>query len=148
MSTPNPQPFDLIGYARAHGYRLRNVHDGAPVPPTRRPPDARSPTYRGAADRDNAIICRDGYVDYGGWVPDRIGFCVLCRSRRALGARLRLLERAGATLTQEGNCEAAGFAPLARIADVLAALRPYRRREAPAGARVPDLQATQTLRVD
>ena len=144
MSTPSPQPFDLIGYATEHRYRMRNLHDGDPVPPLRRSPEHSPSVYRGQEDRQDAIICRDGYVDYGGWGPDRIGFCVLCRSRRALTARLKLLEQAGATVTQEGDTEAAGHAPVARIAEVLAALRPYRRREAPAGARVPTLGRAQT----
>jgi hypothetical protein len=137
--------FDLLAYAAEHRFRMRNLHDGDPVPPLRRP-DGHGPSiYRGEEDRQDAIICRDGYVDYGGWGPDRIGFCVLCRSRRALTARLRLLEQAGATVTQEGDTEAAGFAPLDRIGDVVEALRPYRRREAPAGAGFPELEPSQTL---
>jgi len=140
--------FDLLAYAEKHRYRVRNLHDGAPVPPTRRQHEQHSTGYRGEADRQDAIIGRHGYVDFGGWGEDRIGFCVLCRSRRALGVRLRLLEQAGATVTQEGDTEAAGYAPLARIDDVLAALRPYRRRETPVGARAPELQATETPRAD
>ena len=54
---------------------------------------------------------------------------VLCRSTRALNARLAALEAAGVTITQLGDTEAAGFAPVERIEEVLAALRPYRRRE-------------------
>ena len=130
-SPPDGQSFDLVSYARRHGYRTRNMHDGAPVPPTRRLSEQDRTAYRSTEDRDDAIICRDGYADFGGFGLDRIGFCVLCRSRRALTVRLRLLANAGATVTQEGDTEAAGYAPLARIDDVLTALRPYRRREAP-----------------
>jgi hypothetical protein len=135
--------FDLLAYAAEHRCRVRNLHDGDPVPPLRRPHDHGPSAYRGDEDRQDAIICRDGYVDYGGFGVDRIGFCVLCRSRRALAVRLRLLTQAGATVTQEGDTEAAGHAPLDRIDDVLAALRPYRRREAPAGAGVPGPGSTQ-----
>jgi hypothetical protein len=139
--------FHLIAYAQQHGYRTRNMHDGEPVPPTRRPVDHDPAAYRGAAERDDAIICRDGYVDFGGFGPDRIGFCVLCRSRRALNVRLRLLAQAGATVTQEGDTEAAGYAPLAKIKEVLTALRPYRRRETPAGARAPAPESTPAARM-
>ena len=128
--------FDLLAYAAEHRYRVRNLHDGAPAPPTRRLRGHRSVAYRSTDDRYDAIICRDGYVDYGRFGLDRIGFCVLCRSRRALHARLQLLEQAGATVTQEGDAEAAGYAPVTRIAEILVALRVYRRRETPAGARV------------
>ena len=148
MTTPEPEPFDLVSYARAHGYRTRNMHDGAPTPPTRRLSERDRTAYRSAEDRDDAIIGRDGYVDYGGFGPDRIGFCVLCRSRRALNVRLRLLAQAGATVTQEGDTEAAGYAPLAKIEEVLTALRPYRRRETPAGARAPAPESTPAARME
>lgn len=140
--------FDLRAYAAEHGYRIRNLHDGEPVPPTRRPADHEAPAYKGAADRADAIIGKDCYVDFGGFGEDRIGFCVLCRSRRALNIRLTRLRAAGATIVQEGDTEAAGYAPLARIDDVLAALRPYRRRETPLGAGAPERQTTQPTGVD
>ncbi|MBP7746552.1 MAG: hypothetical protein KA383_10495 [Phycisphaerae bacterium] len=139
--------FDLRAYAAEHRLRVRNVHDGGPVPPVRRRSDRTAVAYRSGADRADAIICRDGYVDYGGQGHDRVEFCVLCRSSRVLRARLRLLAEVGATITQMGDTEAVGHAPLTRIDEVLAALRPYRRREAPAGARVPGPQATQPLEV-
>jgi len=138
--------FDLRQYAAEHGYRLRNLHDGAPVPPTRRPPEHPPVAFRGSEDRHDAIIARHGYVDFGGWGPDRIGFCVLCRSARALTACLRRLEPAGVMLTQLGDTEAAGHAPRERIGDVLTALRTYRRRETLAGARFPEQEATRATR--
>jgi hypothetical protein len=139
--------FSLRAYTAEHRYRVRNVHAGAPVPPARRTGDLDSIGYRGGEDRDDAIIGRDGYVDYGGWGSDRIGWCVLCKSQRALNKRLRPLRRAGATVVQEGDTEPAGHAPLARIDEVVKALRPYRRREAPAGARAPALGAIQGAEV-
>jgi len=138
--------FDLRQYAAEHGYRLRNLHDGAPVPPTRRPPEHPPVAFRGSEDRHDAIIAHDGYVDFGGRGPDRIGFCVLRRSARALTACLRRLEPAGVTITQLGDTEVAGHAPRNRIGDVLAALRPYRRRETPAGARFLAPEGTQAAR--
>ena len=32
-ATKTEQAFDLTGYAKKHRYRLRNLHDGGPVPP-------------------------------------------------------------------------------------------------------------------
>lgn len=139
--------FDLRAYAAEHRLRVRNLHDGAPVPPARRRSDHTPVAYRGGGDRAEVIICRDGYVDYGGHGHDRVEFCVLCRSSRVLRARLRLLVEVGAVITQEGDTEAAGHAPLSQMDEVLAALHPYRRREAPAGARVPSLQAAQAVEV-
>ena len=138
--------FDLRQYAEEHGCRVRNLHDGAPVPPTRRLPEHPPVAFRGSEERHDASIARDGYVDFGGWGPDRIGFCVLCRSARALTACLRRLEPAGVSITQLGDTEAAGYAPLERIGDVLRALRPYRRRETPVGARFPAQKVTRATR--
>ena len=132
--SPRPEPvtasvggFDLQTYAREHGYRLRNLHDGGPVPPTRRQPRATSAAHRGAADRHDAIIGRDGFVDFAGWPADRVGWCAFCRSTRQLTHRLRALDAAGAVVVQCGESEAAGHAPVDRLAEVLAILRPWRR---------------------
>jgi hypothetical protein len=82
--------FDLLAYADEHRCRVRNLHDGDPVPPTRRPRKRRRMVYRAADDRDEVIICRDGYVAPDDGAADRAAFCVLCRSPRALRARLRV----------------------------------------------------------
>jgi hypothetical protein len=55
--------FDLRTYVAAHRCRVRNLHDGEPVPPTRRPHEpGRRAVYRSQGDCQDAIICRDGYV--------------------------------------------------------------------------------------
>jgi hypothetical protein len=139
--------FDLLTYADEHRYRVRNLHDGDPVPPTRRRCNGRRrAVYRGADDRDDAIICRDGYVPADDSSEDRVGFCVLCRSSRALQAPLRVLQRLGAVITQLGDSEAVGHAPVSQIGEVLKALRVYRRRETPVGARVHGPESTQSGR--
>ena len=118
--------FDLIAYAKKHRYRVRNLHDGQGVPPTRRRGERRPGGFIG--ERHDAITCYDGYVDVLG--VGRIGWCVLVETRRQLTARLAKLETIGVEITHEGDAEAAGWAPEDRIADVLAALRPHRiRRE-------------------
>lgn len=74
MNTTGGTPFDLLAYARQHRLRVRNVHDGAPVPPMRRPrAGRRRARLIGADDRLDAIIGRFGYVDYGGRGSDWIG---------------------------------------------------------------------------
>jgi hypothetical protein len=128
--------FDLVAYASDHGYRLRNLHDGGPVPPAWRPTRNRArPTYCGEDDRCDVVPGRRGYVTTEG--ADRIGWCLLLPTRRALTPRLREIRAAGGVVTQEGAAEAAGWAPADRIADVLAAVGAYRRKSAPAtgGAR-------------
>ncbi len=138
---------DLLTYADEHRCRVRNLHDGDSVPPTRRPLNGRRRmVYRAADDRHNVIICRDGYVAADDGPGDNVAFCVLCRSSRALQARLRLLDRLGATITQLGDAEAAGHAPASQIGEVLEVLHAYRRRETPVGARVPGPESTQSGR--
>jgi hypothetical protein len=136
--------FNLLAYADEHRCRVRNLHDGDPVPPTRRPLNGRHRmVYRAADDRDDVIICRDGYVAAYDSTGNHVAFCVLCRSPRVLQARLRALHCLGATITQLGDWEAAGHAPASQIDGVLKALRVYRRRETPVGARVHGPESTQ-----
>lgn len=113
---------DVVAYANEHGYRLRNVHDGGPVPPAWRPVRSRGrPAHFGADDRCDAIPGRHGYVTAEG--PDRIGWCLLTSSRRALTARLPRIEAANGRVTQTGETEAAGWASieLERLGDLLRA---------------------------
>lgn len=70
--------FDLVTYARRHRYRMRNLHDGGPVPPARRMKSQGETTptaqvgYVGKDDRSDPI------VGYGGsprmcHTRDRVG---------------------------------------------------------------------------
>ena len=122
MKTATPQtvePFDLIAFARAHGYRLRNLHDGGSVPPAWRPVrDRGRPAYR---QRDVlAIAARLGYVMLD--APGRIGWCVLAKTSRAKTLRVRRIVQAGGVVTQEGDSEAAGWANQGAIREILKAL--------------------------
>ena len=119
--------FDLLAYAAAHRYRVRNLHDGRPVPPVRIPGRGRrgaSAGYTADDDREDAIVCRYGYVTYDG--GGQLGWCLLSETVRAKSFRLRRLVDLGATMVQEGDTEAAGSVSVEHIAEVLGVLEPYR----------------------
>jgi hypothetical protein len=123
--------FDLIKYAEQHRYRVRNLHDGRPLHPLRVPVTGRgrSAGYVGDEDRLDAIIGRHGYViDEGN---GRIGWCLLTKAGWTKSMKLRRLEALGATVTQEGDTEAAGYASVDLIGPILEVLRPYRRARRP-----------------
>lgn len=126
--------FDVRTYAPEHRLRVRNLHDGYAAPPVRRACKARrqSAGYVCDTDRADAIVCRYGCVDRDGWGPDRIGWYLCCRSRFGLTKLCRRLADTGAVVVQDGDTEAAGWAPLAALGAVLAVLRPYVRRGIPA----------------
>lgn len=119
--------FDLLAYARGRRYRTRNLHDGLPVPPARQ---RRTSSHRAAfgadVDRFDVIICRYGYVCSEG---NRVGWALLCRSKRSLTMCLRAVQDGpGTVVKQLGDTEAAGDAPLEALESVLGVLEPYRRR--------------------
>ncbi len=63
----------LVEYARQHRYRLRNLHDGEPVPPApKQKSDDNGVGHVGASDRWDAIVGYDGYVADEG-EPGRLG---------------------------------------------------------------------------
>lgn len=131
--------FDLIAFAKKHRYRVRNLHDGQRVPPTRRRGERRSGGFVG--ERHDAIICRDGYVDVLG--PGKIGWYVLVKTRRQLTARLAKLKAIGVEITHEGDAEAAGWAPESEIEQLLLALGVYRRQTARDDSALQALRATR-----
>ena len=125
-------PFDFVAFAKAHGYRQRNVNDGVQLPPAWRPARNRTgagPGYQGKRDRCDAICARLGYVtDDGG---GRIGWVLLTTHRKAFKSRLSKIEQAGGVVTQLGDLEAAGTAALASIWDILESLGVWRRASCP-----------------
>jgi hypothetical protein len=136
--------FDLIQFAQEHGYRVRNLVDGAPCPPTRRQREPGERTaYTGREDRDLAIIGAYGFIALGA-PAGMVGFCIFRRNRRGLLSTLRALVALGAVVTQEGDIEAGGHLPVTRIVEALAIMKVYRRRIAPVGA--GDTGSQSTLR--
>jgi len=134
--------FDLTAYAARQGCRVRNLHDGYPVPPALPEAPRRSRGYAGLDDRQDAIVGVNGWVVHdlpGRAIPGcqkcpaegRLGWYLLCddnspaAAARSLERLVRRLLKAGATVTQRGGAEAAGFAPLAAIDAVLEIIAPY-----------------------
>jgi len=117
---------ELKRYAGTHGYRTRNLNDGRPVPPAwQRRGDAVA-GYQGAADREDAICTRWGYVcpESGG----RVGWFIQRETPKKLTLALRRIRAAGGTVVQEGDIEAAGLAPDEAIDDLLKAMRVWQRQ--------------------
>jgi len=113
----------MKAFAQTHGYRLRNLHDGHPVPPLRKTTPRMSHGYK--SDRHDAILCEFGYVDSQD--NETIGWCLLTDSERKLNHRLRKLELLdGVTVNQLGDTEASGVAPKSSIHCVLGVLKPLR----------------------
>ena len=126
QQSPPSGPFDLIGSARKHRYRVRNLHDGDPVPPARRTrPKGDSPAaqagFIGKEDRYDAIVGYDGYVTDEG--NGQLRIYLEYRSAKGVNraeARIRAL---GGTVTQVGDTEIAGTIPVERIEEALKLIR-------------------------
>ena len=119
-----PTGFDLMECARKHRYRLRNLHDGHPVPPARLMPKQRIGErmgYIGESDRLDAI------VGYCGALTDegRQGLGVYLHYKTSKGVRIgikKILE-VGGTIHQVGDFEVTGYIPWDRIKDALKLIR-------------------------
>ncbi len=66
-----PGDFDPLSFAREHRYRLRNLHDGRPIPPARRMKakdegPATQSGYVGREDRHDAIVGYELYLSNEG----------------------------------------------------------------------------------
>ncbi len=119
------ETFDLTAYAQEHRYRVRNLHDGHPVPPAWRTKNHDAATgHVGREDRCDAIVGYDGYICDEG--AGQLGLCLFYRSARGVKkaeARIRAL---GGTVTQIGDTEIAGTVPAERIEDALRLIRASR----------------------
>ena len=105
--------------AKKNRWRVRNLHDGFPVPPmTRKRGSARSKGYKDDESRHDAIVCSFGYVDNDGWT-------IIARSGRHLGELLKKLAKIGVSVRQEGDTEACGVSP-GGLEAVARVLRPYK----------------------
>lgn len=124
QSAPAVTPrIDLVEYARQHRNRLRNLHDGDPVPPARRQKSSESRVaYIGAFDRWDTIVGYDGYVVDEG-EPGRLGICLSYRSARGVKKAEARIRAMGGTVKQIGDIEIAGAVPVERIEEALRLIR-------------------------
>ena len=93
----------MKAYARKHRYRLRNLHDGYPVPPARRQkPDTSRLGYAGVSERWDAIVGRNGYI-----TTDAGQLSVFLEYKSAQGVNLaaRQIQAMGGWLDQVGDRE-------------------------------------------
>ncbi len=139
--------FDLVAYAREHRYRLRNLHDGGPVPPAIwKPPRGYRPVYVGEDDRCDAIVGRNGYVAFDGelgW----LGITLFFKSALGVNKARDKIQAMGGTVTQEGDTEIAGTIPVESIEEGLLLIRVSKLKPGPPGGRPDNLaRAQDTLR--
>ncbi len=112
---------DLREYARRHRYRVRNLHDGHPVPPARAPKQGRRGPQAFREERMDAIVGSFGYVTIE---SDRLGWYIGEIQKPA--KRIKIVREAGGIVTQRGDRDAAGHAPLAALEKLLSAIGAYR----------------------
>ena len=115
-----PTGFDLIEYARKHRYRVRNIHDGGPVPPARRKRKPTKPGHVGAYDRSDAIVGQRGYLtaEDGG-----LGICLFFKSGRGVALAKAEIKALDGQVTQEGDCELAAWLPIEKLDAALKVIR-------------------------
>lgn len=114
---------NLVEYARKHRFRVRNLHDGGPVPPARyRKPKGELPAGRtgfvGQDDRHDAIVGYDGYIADEG-EPGQLGICLFYRSARGVKRVHARIQAMGGLVTQVGDVEIAGSVPVESIEEAL-----------------------------
>ena len=142
---------DLTAYAHKHRYRLRNIHDGDPVPPARRmKPKGDLPAghwgYVGQDDRQDAIVGRNGYIAFEG-EPGRLEICMFFKSNRGVYlAQARILDMGG-NVEQMGDGEITGVVPIESIEQALQLISVSKLKPGPPGGRPDNLaRAQDTLR--
>ncbi len=100
---------DLIAYARKHRYRLRNLHDGGPVPPARKKNKSTTTGYVGVEDRADAIVGQRGFVTIENTGLD---ICLFFKSGRGVACAKTEIKALDGQVTQEGDCELAACLPI------------------------------------
>lgn len=116
--------FDLREYARRHRYRVRNLHDGHPVPPAKRPPRGQrgADAFGADDDRMDAIVGRFGYIVIE---SDGLGWFLVANSRPPHG-KIATIREAGGQVNQLGDREAGGTAPTSAMKTLTKLIGVYR----------------------
>lgn len=131
--------FDLMQFVKQHRYRVRNFHDGRPVPPTRPPKHGERGRVTGFVGQDDRLDAIIGKYGYACTEDERVGWALFCRARFTLTAKLDALRRIpGVVVQQVGDIEGAGQCPPDSVPAVLEVLRPCTRAlgDPAAGARL------------
>jgi hypothetical protein len=134
--------FDLVAYAKKHRYRVRNLHDGGPVPPAVwNQPAGWRPSNVGEEDRWDAIVGYRGYVAMDG---DELTVTMFFRSNREQTCAAKKLGEHGATIQQDGDLEIGAIAPISAIEPLLKLIKvsklpPGRVENLKRAPRSPDL---------
>ena len=119
--TTTTAPLNLTEYARSHRYRLRNLHDGGPVPPAIwKPPKGYRPVCTGDEDRWDAIVGYDGYVAMDG---DELSVCLFYKSARGVKSAESRLKVMGGQIDQVGDTELGATVHVEQIEEVLKLIR-------------------------
>ncbi|MGB2985839.1 MAG: hypothetical protein WBE26_08145 [Phycisphaerae bacterium] len=137
---------DLIGYARMHRYRVRNLHDGGPVPPARwRHPRWHKPAtagHIGEDDRWDAIVGQHGYVAMDG---NNLSVCLFYKSAKGVNRVLVRLKAMSGQIDQVGDTELGATVPGDRIEEVLKLIRVSRLPPGDAGRFKPHPETVLAL---
>ncbi len=121
-----PQTFELAAYAKKYRYRLRNLHDGGPVPPAKPARGAGGPTgYIGATERMDAIVGSKGYVTMDG---NELSVCLFHKNALGINRAVPRLEAIGARIDQIGDTELGATFSVEHIDEVLQLIKASRLR--------------------
>jgi hypothetical protein len=116
---------DLLAYARENRYRVRNLHDGHPAPPAKRPPRGKRGQDAFGADDDrlDAIVGQFGYIVVEGaglgWYSGEF-------KARPPHGRMTAIRAAGGSVDQLGDFESAGTAPMSALLSLTRVIGVYR----------------------
>ena len=119
-TTESAAEFDLIGYSRQNRFRIRNLHDGSPVPPARRRTKSTRTGCVAVVDRWDVIVGQRGYLTAE---EGSLGICLFFKSGRGVsGAKSAIAALAG-QVTQEGDCELTASLPIGALDGALKLIR-------------------------
>jgi len=113
----------IESYAAQHRLRLRNLHDGKPVPPCpiKKARKVLSEAYRRPEDSCLAIVGNRGYVfAQDGRLEWYLSVGMAGEHRRSLESQI---QEAGGTVRQRGDLESAGTSPESAIAAICRAIK-------------------------
>ena len=134
-SSDTTTSFDLAAYACEHRYRLRNLHDGRPVPPAiQKGPCDKTRGYWGQDDRCDAIVGHNGYVAMD---EDRLSVFLFYKSAKGVKKALTQLEAMDAQIDQVGDMEVCATVPVEQIEEALKLIKVSKLRPTNKGSFTP-----------